>query len=204
MKKKLAFLTIFIVSFSLGILGTTYLPNHIFGYGFILLWHIMLLALISIILSIIIKKVFKLNIHFIYIIALSSSIISVLFFLNNYVPTYTIDLSNKPVDKVVVYVWKNEENNLETSNRGVIYISYKTYKRGFRYRIIKNGIDMTGKNKNLKGFSAMPFPNDNNDYFLYKTLSSNIEAVNDDLLIKDYIHSKYVDKLLLYKQKVIN
>ena len=124
------------------------------------------------------------------------------FFTSEYRPTYTIKIPKDYVGEVKLFLSNSEENKLDINEFGIGYLNEKTYQKGFRPTIIKNGQDIT---EDIKGYGSGAFATSQTDKYELEymtfTIPLNEERENWDVIgLDELIKKNAIDTTLLKKK----
>jgi hypothetical protein len=138
-----------LVSASIGIRTMLEIPAVILPGWFLVILFGGILLLLSFGLGALLCSLTKSKIHILSATSIIVTIVCLGFYISEYRPTYTINVADNFIGEVKLFRSTLKNNRLSLNKYGVGYITDKTYRKGFRPVVIKNGRDIT---KECEGF----------------------------------------------------
>ena len=149
-KLQVAIIIIGLISTTLGTWTMLQTPTMILPPWFLVGLYLPIAFIVSLIVGFLAKKLLKSSWHTLTFTALTMTIIGLTFYVSQYKPSYKIIIPDSYVGEVKLLLSNENENDFKVNNFGIGYINQKTYKKGFRPRIIQRGQDIS---KQVTGYS---------------------------------------------------
>lgn len=178
------------------------LPTVILPSLYLVLLFTPFLFGISMLLGALLKWVLNPQWHLLTLSSIFILIISSIFYISQYRPTYEILLPADFTGDVNLIVSNEQDNDFKISTDGIGYINYDTYKNGFIPKVIKGDKDITSQ---VKGFSRSSWAyTSQNQSLSMDYLNFEVQGRNGELSAADFeelIKQNAIDTTRLKKKK---
>ncbi len=132
--------------------------------------------------------------------ALSMTIICLTFYASQYRPSYNIIVPDNYVGEVRLLVSNEKENDFNVNSFGIGYINPRTYKNGFRPKVVKGGQDISNL---ITTYVSSSYKNTMLNKLSFDYLSFNIPGKADSLNLvsfEDLVKIKAIDTARMNKK----
>ena len=138
-----------LVSAWLGVRTMLKIPTVILSGWFLVILFGGILLLLSFGLGALFSSLTKSKIHLLSSTSIIVTIVCLGFYISEYRQTYTINIADNFIGEVKLFRSTLNNNRLSLNKYGVGYITDKTYQKGFKPIVIKNGRDITKECKTI-------------------------------------------------------
>ena len=188
LKLQIAIGTIGLISTAIGIWTMLQTPTMILTPSFLVGLYLPITFIISLVIGFLIKALLKSSWHTLTFTALTMTVISLTFYINQYKPSYEIIIPETYVGTVKLLLSNESKNDFNINKFGIGYVCKKTYDNGFRPTIIQSGQDIS---KQIAGYSRGSYSTSSNsnlslDYFSFEIPGkvANTIEIDIDSLVK--------------------
>jgi len=160
---QLLIIVIGIVSISIGIKTKLQNPPVYFKTWVLVSVSYLLIFIFSLLLGFFIKVILKSSWSVFTFTSIVMTVSSLSYYFREYKHAYTVYIPDEYVGAVRLYISNDNTHDLYINDYGIGYISYRTFGKGFRPTIIKNGLDIT---EQISGFASTNHSDKSNESYV--------------------------------------